>query len=379
MPRVCTPSIAEILNRGKLYFRITYPTPQGRKRELYSTRKKAAARLATVKADAERFGTAAGNITSEQRAESVGALHLLSGTGISLMEAARQALAEFERKKNGKPLADAAAAFIASRAEFSKKHRGATRRQTALALAAWTGRTTTDISPQDVGDFLSGLNRAPKTVSNFKKTISAFFAFCVHQGWMATNPASKIPMPKIPTAQAGTINASELRKLLAACDPAILPGVAIQAFCGLRGSEVQKLDWSAVNLAEGIITIGAGIAKTAARRVCPIPASAGAWLAPYAQESGIVFPAKSSARLFAKATRQAVPNWPANALRHSCISAKVALEKNLSKAAYESGNSPAIIQQHYNGLTTPTAAAAWFAVLPETPATVIQFTPKKTA
>ena len=54
--------------------------------------------------------------------------------------------------------------------------------------------------------------------------------------------------------------------------------------------------------------------------------------------------------------------WQQNALRHTCISAKVARTKNVPQVAYESGNSVAVIKKHYLDLMTPSEAGAWFAI-----------------
>ena len=54
--------------------------------------------------------------------------------------------------------------------------------------------------------------------------------------------------------------------------------------------------------------------------------------------------------------------WQHNALRHTCISAKIALSRNVPQVAYESGNSTYIITKHYLNLLPPSAAEAWFAV-----------------
>ena len=50
-------------------------------------------------------------------------------------------------------------------------------------------------------------------------------------------------------------------------------------FCGLRQAEITRLDWRAVDLASGILTVGAEIAKTSSRRTVEIPDNARAWLA----------------------------------------------------------------------------------------------------
>lgn len=65
--------------------------------------------------------------------------------------------------------------------------------------------------------------------------------------------------------------------------------------------------------------------------------------------------------------------WPANALRHSAISYRLAMTPDLAKLAYESGNSPKIIQAHYNGLASPQAAKAFFDIIPTVAKNVRQF------
>ena len=139
--------------------------------------------------------------------------------------------------------------------------------------------------------------------------------------------------------------------------------MALQAFCGLRSAEACRIDWSAVDLAQATVTVGPRIAKTRARRVCPLPDCAIDWLKPYALQTGPVAP-PSYRQLFTQATSAACESWPVNALRHTAISAKVALTKNLAQCAYESGNSPAVVQSHYNGLSAPETASAWFNVRP---------------
>lgn len=73
--------------------------------------------------------------------------------------------------------------------------------------------------------------------------------------------------------------------------------MAIGAFCGLRTSELGRLDWRAVDLASGFIRIEAKIATTATRRLIPIPDNLRAWLMPIAKGQGVVFdPAKGLRR-----------------------------------------------------------------------------------
>ena len=165
-------------------------------------------------------------------------------------------------------------------------------------------------------------------------------------------------------------------------------------FCGLRQSEATRIDWRAIDLASGILTVGADIAKTASRRTVEIPLNARAWLALCAKESGLVWPASEEARNLwnlarieagfgpffstraavntAQAGREDLRPWLDNALRHSAISYRLALTRDLPRVATEAGNSPAIVQRHYAELVKPDAAKKFFAILPREAANVVR-------
>ena len=56
--------------------------------------------------------------------------------------------------------------------------------------------------------------------------------------------------------------------------------------------------------------------------------------------------------------------WKRNALRHSCISYRVAAVQNVAQVALEAGNSPQMIFRHYRELVRPADAVKWFAIGP---------------
>ena len=58
--------------------------------------------------------------------------------------------------------------------------------------------------------------------------------------------------------------------------------------------------------------------------------------------------------------------WKANALRHSFISYRVALTKDIAAVALEAGNSARMIFAHYRELGTESEAAEWFGIVPAT-------------
>jgi integrase len=108
---------------------------------------------------------------------------------------------------------------------------------------------------------------------------------------------TEIDLGRNAPTETGIFSPEDLRKLLDHCPEDLIAPLAIGAFCGLRTSELGRLDWLAVDLASGFIRIEAKIAKTATRRLIPIPDNLRAWLEPIAKGQGVVFdPAKGLRR-----------------------------------------------------------------------------------
>ena len=171
----------------------------------------------------------------------------------------------------------------------------------------------------------------------------------------------------------------ELRKLFAACVTPVkergkwrtredmIPYLSIAAFCGLRAAEIQRLDWSEVHLtgAERFVEVKASKAKTASRRTVPISDNCAAWLAPYAKASGSVAAfERSDKQLFIYLAGKAGVPWKHNGLRHSFISYRLAIIKNVHQVSLEAGNSPNMVFAHYRQLVRESEASEWFAIAP---------------
>jgi site-specific recombinase XerD len=396
------PSIRTAKLHGKKAFLVTWPNPNGnrpfRKFFSFDRKQEAEAFLAVRKVEFENFGKAAFTIPEALRADALRAAELLLPTGKTVLDAAKFFLDHWQRQTQGKPIAEAVEAFLRDRSSRSKGYLAVIAAPLKVFAGAFT-KSTAEIEPQDVKDFLSSLEGySPVTIGNWRRALLVFFNFCLSRKWCAENPVAAIRPPKMTQAEPQILTPQQAAALLAACDTELLPAVAIGMFCGLRQAELEKLDWSAVNLSEGHITVGAGIAKTNSRRVVTMPENLRAFLRGHSKKTGRVWPegyrnkwnlariaagfgpffsndarVKEAIAAAQKAKRKLLP-WPNNALRHSCISYRLALEKDLARIAYESGNSPAVIQRHYNGLASPKAAAMFFAIAPEEPENLVKIT-----
>jgi integrase len=129
-----------------------------------------------------------------------------------------------------------------------------------------------------------------------------------------------------------------------------LPCIAIAAFAGLRWEEIMNLDWSKVHYEEGVIEVG-DEDKTGHRKV-PILENLMSWLSPYRGSFGPVCKHKRPdavvRRLRKRAGLQPGGRKYANAFRHSYVTFRVAVTKNMPLVANDSGHSVAELRKSYN-------------------------------
>jgi len=109
-------------------------------------------------------------------------------------------------------------------------------------------------------------------------------------GCAADNPVAGAVSQTVNGGDVTVYTPAEIRKLLHHATPDLLPCLALGAFAGLRSAEIERLEWSDVDLAERHIVIGASKAKTASRRVVPVSDNLAAWLTSYTQRTGNVWP-----------------------------------------------------------------------------------------
>lgn len=222
---------------------------------------------------------------------------------------------------------------------------------------------------------------AGRTQNNIRRLISTLFKFAIKRGYLPKDhdELGGVDIAAVDSGEIEVFTPDELRKLFAACTATVtergkqrtreemIPYLAIAAFCGLRAAEIQRLDWSEIHLTgpEKFVEVKADNAKTASRRTIPIPANCAAWLERYAKESGpIISLSRADKQLFLYLAEKSGVPWKHNGLRHSFISYRVALVKDVGQVSLEAGNSPQMIFKHYRQLVRESEAQEWFAIQP---------------
>lgn len=224
----------------------------------------------------------------------------------------------------------------------------------------------------DIDRFLDGLNVGARTRDNFLGSLNNLFEFAKSKQYLPKEHDELSRVARLDNQEDGPIEiytAAELNSLLKHADLQLVPFLAIGAFAGLRSSEIERLDWSDVKFDSDCIIVQKGKVKKRgkSRRIVPMASNLKAILKPFAQDSGKIWPHTHPylyEQLRATATR-AEMKLKNNALRHSFVSYRVAMIKNVPQVALESGNSPQMIDSNYRELVTENEAKTWFAIEPE--------------
>jgi integrase len=228
---------------------------------------------------------------------------------------------------------------------------------------AFPAKALTDLRTSDLDAWLGGLPLGAKTKNGMRTMLVACGNWAEGRFLpKGASPFTGMVRYKEHKAPVSIFTPANITSLLTKADDSLKPFLALGAFAGLRMAELQRLDWSEVDLERGFITVAAHKAKTRQRRLVPIGDNLKLWLKPHAQAFGPVClhqrPQMAVARLCEGF------KWEANGLRHSYISYRLAILHDTARVALEAGNSPEVIFAHYRELVTPEAAGAWFKVKP---------------
>ena len=305
-------------------------------------------------------------------------LTILAGVG-SPVEAARYFVKHHAKELPRITVRKAVAKCLAQAAADGKSP--ARLKQLAWGLNAFAEDINVDageVSPGIVSQYLTALAAGERTKKNVRDVIGYFGRWLVLHGYLArgTNLVEGVQRYSMKTGEIEIFTPAEIIQLIEKADARLLPYIVIGAFAGLRGAEIQRLDWSEVDLVDGFIEVKAEKAKTDVRRLVPIPPNLKAWLNDCRKKSGPVCPFKNVVNQLMKLVariNKAMPKktpekermtWKKNGLRHSCISYRVAQCADVARVADESGNSPAVIKSNYLKRVKPAQAKEWFAISP---------------
>jgi integrase len=291
------------------------------------------------------------------------------------------AAAKFYLESNASKLPDKAVAEVVAEFLVAKKADGCSYRyltdcKSRLGHFARDFRLNLkDVQTADLNAWLRGLKQSPTSRNNYRRVICSLFSFAKDAGYLAKGKETEAhasAKAKEAELDIQVYTPGEYATLLEAADEKLLPFLVFGGLAGMRSEEIKRLDWEQVNWQEGVIHVRGIVSKKGKKRNAPLLPAAAAWLADWKGKTGrVVGHIDLYERLVKLSESIGVPRKD-NALRHSFCSYRMATVKNAAQVAFEAGNSIDIVSRHYDKVCTETEGNAWFSIMPETAANVVQ-------
>jgi integrase len=325
-------------------------------------------------------GALAVNMPERLRVDCLEAAEILRPFGVSLVEVARQYAARHELSHKSETVKNALTAFLATKQTDGARKRYLQDLRSRLGhfSQSFAERKVSDLSIAQLDSWLRDLGQSPVSRNTYHVRIHTFFEYCRTRGWLVTNPLKDLTKARVAqdASKIGILSVEEVARLLESADPATLPYWLFSIFCGLRASEVQRLEWKDLHwdehLDEPLVEVPSAKSKTASRRFVALRPNLLQWLAPYREASGPVCPSALPQRLVADRQAAGITKWPPNACRHSFASYHLAHFRNPRELALEMGHTKSEVTfRHYRELVRPSEAQRFWKIVPSISASEI--------
>jgi integrase len=376
--------LSKVKVNGRTFWCVTWPKiGKGRNRQFFKDKVEAETVLEKKLIEQENYGTAGTSFNERQRAEYLECAESLKPFNATIRDAVNFYLPHLKATKR-----TCTAVELVDELLKVKEADGASERYLSDLRSRLTqfsdnfdGKPVAEITSAQVDEWLRSLcNRetgkplAATTRNNFRRVLIVAFNFGDERGYCAGNPVKKSAKAKEIESAVGILTVDQTARLLENATPEIVPYVTIGAFAGLRRAELERLDWSEVDLKQRLIEVVARKAKSARHRFVRIQPNLFKWLQPYVTSSGNVTPSGYRGLLGAAREAAKIHDWPGNALRHSFASYHLAHFKNTAALALELGHTNSdLVFQHYRQLVRPRDAKRYWSISPAARGKVIAF------
>jgi integrase len=312
-------------------------------------------------------------LTPEQRMDARDALRILDGTGITLQQAAQQAV-QGKRAVRRIRFTQAVDEFIRSRMARGLRSRSVAWYEKMLALpeAKFGDRHFDEISRAELFAWLQAVPIGEHTRAGMSRALRALWRWGVAQEPQLVGqditPGLRTDGPRN-EGDAAFLTVEQVKQILADPGP-YLNAFALLFFAAVRPEEVAgdgkpRLLWKHVRISEKLIRIPGDIAKTGKpRTIQDLPPTVWAWLQPGADEEPIC---ESHIRQATYRAKGIIGEWHHDATRHTCATYLLALTGDAGKVSTWIGHEgrPTLLHRNYAGLATKPEAEKFFALRPK--------------
>lgn len=360
------------------------------KRETFSDKKEAEKRAAEIELDFKTEGAAGLSLDAELRVMALRGKSILEPFGKTVADAVyfyANFLEQEKAKHNGAItgiLADEWREFKFNGNKNAEPLRQDTKDdiiETVKRLKAVFGEfPVTAITTQLFQDYLDSLEVGLQTKFNIHSRCSQFFNYCSERAYISKNPLSTIEITVPKKDEVKILSVDEAEKLMRKCEEeefySLLPYHAICLFGGLRPAECKLLNWEQIHLDEKQITVFGSTSKTKHTRNVRIENNLHAWLESYkGSKRGSIF-SNGSLRVSLQKFRAALgykingcnpdgEKWTEDVLRHSYASYMLERYHDVPRLAFNMGNSPKIIEDHYKKVIKQSDVEKFWNIIPK--------------
>jgi integrase/recombinase XerD len=195
-------------------------------------------------------------------------------------------------------------------------------------------RLVSDFSKQNIENFLDkAIKQTPVNRYNHVRDLSVFFNWCLDEKMVAENPLADIKRPHVDRKEVTVLTIYQAKAMLTNTEGADRAYASIGMFSGIRPEEIEKMDWSMVDLKHRSIRIPGSITKTRIGRTIELEPNAVEWIKTVAQDAGPVFSGDKSCLTRRLKIAAGMETWLQDILRHSYASMHVCHFKDASKTA----------------------------------------------
>jgi len=338
----------------------------------FMTQKDALEFVREFEARHEQLGHLASQTTTTELLQAKQASSVLSGSGLSVVDAARMAALKMESERKSETLGLGFERYMVDceRRRKSVKHLRDLK-QTRNLFMPLLEQLLVNLSGEQIDATLLSL---PPASRNLKiRHLKAVLNYCIKQDWLTSTPLKRVELAPIMSKEIETYTAEQVRAIMDAVatnHPEAVPFFAISFFAGTRPEEIMKLEWSAFT-DDGQLCITAAVNKTRTKRFTTVTPTLQAWLDWYEAQGGVregrIFPRSQMTliRIRRRVAEMAGVEWIQDGARKTFASAHYKIHHDALKTAYELGHrGTTMLHTHYNQNMRKEEAVRFWGIFP---------------
>ena len=344
-----------------------------RQRLFFETKEQAESQIMSIRNRRMTFGDTLEKLSPVRASESLAAYLLLEGHDVSLLDAVTGFLAVHKDRNSSIPFLELFNQFLDAKKDRNQQYL----RELRITRDRWPelhAKLVCDITQRDLDPLLHKLT--PGARNPILRYWRAVFNFGIKKGYLSENPVNGLDFESRKRKEVETLTNGQVKAMLDHAlgeDLQILPFLVLGCFAGVRpDGELQKLEWTDIDLSDKVVTIRPEVSKTNRRRFVDLSDNAVEWLKVYAGRGGqtarnVVQYTESELRARRTTNRKAagIDRWIQQGMRHSYCSNWLALHGDVNKLVLQSGHdSVDTMWRNYHKGTPKANAAKYWAIRP---------------